>query len=307
MRIFLTGSRGMVGRNLLETVPAKTHEIWGPTRQELDLTHFDEVKTAMADFRPDLIIHSAGKVGGIAANMASPYEFLFDNLEMGKNLIAAAKEQKVPRFLNYSSSCVYPRFGKNPLKEEDIMKGELEPTNEGYALAKLSIMRLGEFAMKDSTFQFKSLIPSNLYGRFDHFDPLKSHLLPSIIMKVHKAITENLNTIEIWGTGEVRREFTYASDLANITWECVKQFDRLPVTMNVGIGKDYSINEYYSVAANVLGWKGQFTHDTSKPEGMKQKLVDDSRMKNLGLTTKTSLEEGVRQTYSYYLTTLENS
>lgn len=305
MRIFLTGSRGMVGLNLQEASAAGLHETWSPSRQDVDLCESMEVSAAIKDFRPDLIIHAAGRVGGIAANMAAPYEFLLENLEMGKNLIAGAREHKVPRFLNFSSSCVYPRFGANPLKEEDILKGELEPTNEGYALAKVAIMRLGEFAMKSSSLQFKSLIPCNLYGRFDHFDPLKSHLLPSIVMKVHKAKVEGSPSIDVWGTGEVRREFMYAGDLADITWKCVERFADIPSVMNVGIGRDYTVNEYYQAAAAVLGWKGEFKHDTTKPEGMKQKLVDHSRMTSLGLRAPTSLQDGIKHTYNYYLSTLE--
>lgn len=294
----------MVGKNLRDHSASHKHELWAPDRSEVDLLDFNAVRAGLKDFRPTMIIHAAGRVGGIAANMAAPYEFLAENLEMGMNLIAAARELKIPQFLNFSSSCVYPRFGKNPLVEDDILKGELEPTNEGYALAKVSVMRLGEFSAKSGAIDFKSLIPCNLFGRFDHFDPLKSHLLPSIVMKMHKAKAERIPTVEIWGSGEVRREFMFATDLAQITWSCVDQFADLPATMNIGIGRDYSINDYYQTAARVLGWQGQFTHDTSKPEGMKQKLVDNSRMRSLGLVAQTSLEEGIRQTHSYYLSTI---
>ena len=301
MRILLSGGNGMVGRNLRDHSSCSTHTLWAPDRQELNLLDDSSVLLACKDFKPDLIIHAAGRVGGIAANMAAPYDFLAENLTMGMNLIAAAREAKVPRFLNFSSSCVYPRFGKNPLKEDDILKGELEPTNEGYALAKVSIMRLGEFSNKTGALNFKSLIPCNLYGRHDHFDPLKSHLLPSIVMKLHKAKISNATTIDIWGSGEARREFMYASDLASITWECVKIFDRLPITMNIGIGHDYTINQYYQTAAKIIGWKGEFIHDTTKPEGMKQKLVDNQRMLSLGLLAPTNLEDGIRHTLDFYL------
>lgn len=303
MKILLTGGSGMVGRNLQDCSP---FPLWAPTSKELNLLSFSNVSSALKDYKPDLIIHAAGRVGGIAANMAAPYEFLFENLEMGKNLIAAAKELSGVQFLNFSSSCVYPRLGVNPLKEESMLTGELEPTNEGYALAKLSVMRLGEFAAKNTTLNFKSLIPCNLYGRHDHFDPLKSHLLPSIMMKVHKAKIDGDKTIEIWGTGTVRREFMYATDLAEITWECIKIFDQLPQSMNIGLGLDYSILEYYETAARVLGFSGEFEFNLSKPEGMKQKLVDNTRMKNLGLSAQTSLEDGIKKTYEFYLSTLES-
>jgi GDP-L-fucose synthase len=295
----------MVGRNIFETVPATFKNLYLPKSSEVNLLDIIESKKFVSDLKPDLIIHVAGRVGGIAANMAAPYEFLFENLEMGKNLVAAALEAKVPRFLNFSSSCVYPRFGQNPLKEESILTGELEPTNEGYALGKLVTMRLGEFASKKGNLSFKSLIPCNLFGRHDHFHPQKSHLLPSIVMKVHEAKIEKKKTIEIWGSGTARREFMLASDLARITWRCVERFDELPVQMNVGLGFDYSVKEYYEIAAKVLGWDGTFTHDMTRPEGMKQKLVDISRLSKLGLKATTSLEDGIRETYDFYLSQLE--
>jgi GDP-L-fucose synthase len=304
-KILLTGATGMVGRNLLEAVACEKYRLCAPSRRDMDLTQPSEVRALLTDFRPDLIIHTAGRVGGIAANIAAPYDFLYENLEMGKNLIAAARELKVPRLLNFSSSCVYPKEGFHPLKEEHILQGPLEPTNEGYALAKLTVMRLGEFAAKTSTLNFKSLIPCNLYGRHDHFDPVKSHLLPAIIMKIHQAKQENLSRIQVWGTGEVRREFMYASDLAALTWQSVELFDQLPITMNIGLGHDFSVNDYYTTAAKVLAWEGTLEHDTSKPEGMTKKLVDDSRMRALGMKAKTSLEAGIRATYEFYLETLK--
>lgn len=305
MRILLTGGNGMVGRNLLENPGASQHQLWAPSRKEVDLLDLSSVRQALRDYRPELVLHAAGRVGGIAANIAAPYEFLFENLEMGKNLIAGAREMKVPRFLNYSSSCVYPRFGKNPLREEDMLTGELEPTNEGYAIAKVSVMRLGEFAAKNGSLDFKSLIPCNLYGRFDHFDPIKSHLLPSIVMKLHQAKSTGASEVDIWGTGEVRREFMTAGDLASVTFRCLGMFDQLPRSMNVGLGHDHTVNEYYQTAAKVIGYSGRFVHDTTKPEGMKQKLVDNSRMKGLGLVAPTSLETGITLTYDYYLQTLQ--
>lgn len=301
MRIFLTGARGMVGRNILESTHASGHEVWAPKRSELDLCQSADVTRAVCDFRPDLIIHAAGRVGGIAANVAAPYEFLSENLEMGKNLVAAAREHDTPRFLNFSSSCIYPKEGFHPLKEEHILQGPLEPTNEGYALAKLTVMRLGEFAARGGILSFKSLIPCNLYGRHDHFDPLKSHLLPSIVMKVHRAKSEGQASIEVWGSGEARREFMYAGDLAEVTWQAVERFAELPVTMNVGVGHDHSVNDYYRAAAAVIGWQGHFLHDLTRPEGMKQKLVDNSRMRHLGLAATTSLEEGIRRTHAFYV------
>lgn len=296
----------MLGKNLLSLLKSKNIDVIAPSSKELNLLDFQLTKAFLEKMKPHMIIHAAGRVGGIAANIAAPYEFLFENLEMGKNLIASAREVKTPQFLNFSSSCVYPRFGKNPLEEKDILNGELEPTNEGYALAKISVMRLGEFATKTGTLNFKSLIPCNLYGLHDHFDPIKSHLLPSIVMKIHQAKINRSSEVEIWGSGEARREFMFTGDLATITLDCVNKFEQLPLCMNIGIGRDYSINDYYQAASKVIGFTGTFKHDLSKPEGMKQKLVDNTRMTNLGLSAKTSLEEGIQQTYQFYLQTLES-
>lgn len=303
-RILLTGGGGMVGKNLREDSKASSYEVWAPNRTEVDLLDAGATRQAVQDFRPDLVLHAAGKVGGIAANIAEPYAFLFENLEMGKNILDASVRAKVPRFLNLSSSCVYPREGKNPLVEESLLMGPLEPTNEGYALAKIAVMRLGEFASKQNKIAFRSVIPCNLYGKYDHFDTVKSHLVPSVLLKVHAAKIQNAATIEIWGSGEARREFMYAGDLASLLWDCVERFDELPLAMNLGLGHDHRVKDYYEIAARVLGWSGKFVHDLSKPEGMRQKLVDHTKMSRMGLAAPTSLESGLRLTYDYYLETL---
>ncbi len=305
MKVMITGARGMVGRNLLEAAGAKRHVLLAPGRDELDLLDASALNAYLRRERPDLVIHAAGRVGGIAANMAAPYEFMRENLQMGVQPIEAAIAAEVPRFLNFSSSCVYPREAANPLRETSILTGPLEPTNEGYALAKLAVMKLGQFADSQGRLSFKTLLPCNLYGRYDRFDPVKSHLLPSIVLKVHRALEQHSPTVEVWGTGRARREFMLASDLARITWTCIDQFDNLPAVMNVGVGTDHSIDDFYQTVAKVLGWQGKLSHDTTRPEGMAQKLVDTSHMRTLGLAADTSLEAGIKETYEYFLSSLQ--
>jgi GDP-L-fucose synthase len=251
---------------------------------------------------PEFVIHTAGLVGGIQANIARPVDFLVENVDLGRNIVLAARNAGVKKLLNISTSCMYPREAINPLTEDLILKGELEPTNEGYALAKIFAMRLCEYISKeDSTFKYKTFIPCNLFGRFDKFDPKHSHLIPAIIHKVHLAKVEQAKTVEIWGDGTARREFMYAGDLADALIQAIGNFESAPDLMNVGLGHDHTINEYYEVVAKVVGWNGEFTYDLSKPVGMKQKLVSVARQQNWGWTAPTSLEEGVSKAYDYYL------
>ena len=207
-RILLTGGGGMVGRNLLEHFEINDFEILAPNSKELDLRDYNAVQTYLQKIKPDVVIHAAGKVGGIHANMREPVSFLMDNLDMGRNIVWAAHQSGVKKLINLGSSCMYPRNHSEPLKEEMVLKGELEPTNEGYAIAKVATAKLCEYIMReDSEYQYKTLIPCNIYGRFDKFDPEHSHLLPAIIHKVHQANQSGLDVVEIWGDGTARREF----------------------------------------------------------------------------------------------------
>jgi GDP-L-fucose synthase len=300
--ILLTGSRGMVGQNILTHPEASSFKWLTPSRLELNLNELHSVRNYFKQFRPDMVIHAAGKVGGIQDNIAHPVDFLIDNLDMGRNLIMAAREANIKTFLNLASSCIYPKDAQNPLTENTILEGALEPTNEGYALAKIAALKLCEYINKeDGSLYFKTLIPCNLYGRFDKFDPKHSHLVPAIIHKIHKAKVGNDKTVTIWGDGSARREFMDASDLAHIIIESLKNFERLPSVMNVGVGLDYTINEYYEIAAEVIGWHGEFIYDKNKPAGMLQKLVSIDRMEALGFKANTSLKEGMLNAYTFYL------
>jgi GDP-L-fucose synthase len=299
--IVLFGAAGMVGSNIMDLAPAN-FIVHAPKRAELDLLNAQEVSNYLIKNKPDLIINSAGKVGGIQANMAFPYSFFTENLLINQNIILGAKNAGVRKMLNLGSSCMYPKSAINPLKEEMLLSGTLEPTNEGYALAKIVAQRMQQYLMEESTdWQYKTLIPCNLYGKYDKFDPLFSHMIPGVIDRLHKAKNEQVPSVAIWGDGTVRREFMYAEDLALMIWEIVAQFDNTPDVMNLGLGEDYSILEYYKIIAKVVGFEGEFTFDTSKPTGMKQKLVDNSLQQKMGLKAKHSLEEGISKTYQFYL------
>jgi GDP-L-fucose synthase len=305
-KLLITGGSGMVGQNILNHPFAKSWEIFAPSSNELNLTNTLECEKYISKKMPNLIIHSAGKVGGIKANIAEPVEFLDKNMMIGRNVIMGARLAGVKNLINLASTCIYPRLAENPLNEELILKGELEPTNEGYAIAKIFSTRLCEYIRReDPIYQYKTLIPCNLYGLYDKFDPNKSHLVPAIIHKIHQAKISNKPSVEIWGDGNARREFMYSADLADAVFNAAKNMKILPNKINIGIGNDFTINEYYETIAEVLGWNGVFTHDLSKPVGMMRKLSDTSLQSNWGWKPKTSLKNGLTKTYQYYLETLK--
>lgn len=301
MKIFLTGGNGMVGKNILHFSIANNYNFLHPTSKELDLKNYSAVSDYIKLHKPDFIIHAAGFVGGIQANIANPVKFLTENLEIGKNIILAAKENNVKHFINLASSCMYPRSAKNPLTEELILQGELEPTNEGYALAKIITTRLCEYIHKeDHTFLYKTVIPCNLYGKYDKFSPEHSHMVPAVIKKIYEAKVSSQNQIDIWGDGLSRREFMYVEDLADFIFYAIAHFEKMPQNINVGLGFDYTINEYYQTIAQAIGFEGTFVHDLSKPVGMKQKLIDNSKLTQFGWKHSTSLETGIEKTVDYF-------
>jgi nucleoside-diphosphate-sugar epimerase len=301
MKILLTGSNGMVGKNILGHSSAINYNFLTPSSKELNLLNYQDVKKYVAFHQPEFVIHAAGKVGGIQANIKEPVSFLIDNLDMGRNIIMAAKSNNIKNLLNLSSSCMYPRNAENPLSESLILKGELEPTNEGYAIAKIMSTRLCEYIVKeDESKNYKTVIPCNLYGKYDKFDPQNSHMIPAVISKIYQAKLSDSSEISIWGDGTARREFLYTEDLADFIFYAITKFDKMPQNINIGLGHDYSINDYYSEIARILGYKGKFSHDLTKPTGMKQKLIDDTKLKEFGWNSKTSLTEGLRKTIDYY-------
>ncbi|OSY87027.1 nodulation protein NolK [Tenacibaculum holothuriorum] len=303
MKILVTGATGMVGRNIIDfakNIPSI--KILAPSSKTLNLLSCEQTAAYIKEYQPDLIIHAAGLVGGIQANMENPVDFLVKNTDIGRNIILAAREQKVKYFLNLSSSCMYPRNAQNPLKETLILKGELEPTNEGYAIAKVFSTRLCEYISRENSyFEYKTIIPCNLYGKYDKFSPKNSHMIPAVIKKIIEAKEQKKSSVTIWGDGTVRREFMYAEDLADFIFYAIENFSNLPQNINVGLGFDYTINEYYNTIAKIVGYKGEFEYDLTKPVGMKQKLVDVSLLREFGWQHKTSLEEGILKTYEFYL------
>lgn len=298
----ITGGSGLVGRNLLENYRIKEHNIISPSHSELDLCDYNAVLSYIDKNKPDFIVHAAGHVGGIYANMKDLYGYLMPNILMGLNIVRAAKDNGIKNLLNLSSSCIYPCDAKNPLKEDTILTGRYVPANEGYAIAKIAILKACEYITKQNNgFNYKTLIPCNLYGPYDKFSPDNSHFMPAIIRKVHEAKENHLKEITIWGDGHARRDLLYVKDLAEIIAQAIDRFDEIPKVMNVGTGTDYSIDNYYKIACKVIGIDAKFNHDLSMPSGTGRMLMDISLQKDLGFEPKYTLEQGVDETYQYYL------
>ncbi len=296
--ILITGASGMVGRALQAAFP--DHRLFLPTRAEVDFT--DKVATLayFEKIKPDFVYHLAAKVGGIAANIADPVGFFYENMEINLNVIRAAHQAGVKKLLYLGTSCMYPK-DREVLKEKDILTGLLEPTNEGYAFSKLAGFLFCNYLNAQFHTQYKTIITSNLYGEHDHFDAKRSHLIPAIIKKIHDAKSSNQSSIEIWGDGEVRREFMYVGDLVNALVKAFNHFDSLPTVANVGLGYDYSVNEYYQFVADVLDYRGTFRHDIGKPVGMRKKLLDVTKATQWGFTATTSIKDGISRVYNHAL------
>lgn len=305
--ILLFGGTGMVGRNVLDAAAERNVEVIAPPRGEVDLLDGSAVLAAMRRIAPAVVIHAAGRVGGIEANIREPVAFLTENWDMGRNVVMAARTAGITRLINLGSSCMYPRDPSRPLRESDILAGPLEPTNEGYAIAKCAVLRLAEYVSAENPeLRYQTLIPCNLYGRYDTFDPRRSHLAAAAIDKLHRARTSGAGTVAIWGDGSARREFLYAGDLADAILAAVERFDTLPPVMNVGAGVDHSVDDYYRAAADVVGYVGAFAHDASKPAGVKSKLMDTRLARSWGWSARTPLHEGLAKAYEYYLTIVGN-
>ena len=300
--IFVTGGTGMVGHNVCDHAEARGLEVVAPRHDELELLDRDAVLAFLRKVKPAMVIDAAGHVGGIEANMREPVRFLTENWDMGRNVVLGAREAGVRRLINLGSSCMYPKDSPRPLREEDVLAGPLEPTNEAYAIAKSAVQRLCAYISSETPdFQYKTLIPCNLFGRYDTFDPKRSHLAPAVIHKLHRAKIEGRDAVDIWGDGTARREFLYAGDLADAIVTGIDRFDSLPPLLNIGAGIDHTINDYYKTAAAVVGYTGTFTHDLSKPVGMKRKLMDVSRATAWGWVAATTLKDGLAQAYEFYL------
>ena len=225
-------------------------------------------------------------------------------MSMGSNIVNSCLENSVEKLINLGSSCMYPREGHNPLKEESLLTGPLEPTNEGYAIAKIAVSRLCKYSNSQFGTDFKTLIPCNLYGKYDDFDLKKAHLIPGVIHRMHLHKKSGKESITIWGDGSARREFMYASDLADFICFALSEYNSVPEEINVGLGFDFTIKEYYQMIAEEIGYSGKFEFDLSKPTGMKQKLVDVSKQEALGWSPPTNTREGIRKTYRHFMDAL---
>jgi GDP-L-fucose synthase len=302
MKILLTGGNGLVGQNIKEHINYSCYSFLSPSSSELNLLNQNEVENYLSQHTPDMVIHCAGRVGGIQANMADMTGFLFENLTMGFNLINACKNQKIPKVLNLASSCIYPKEIGSNIREEDLLAGPLEPTNEGYAIAKIAVLKLCEYiSYQHSELNYKSVIPCNIYGRHDHFDVQKSHMVPAVIMRMDQAARDKQEKIVIWGDGMARREFMYSEDLADAIFFIIKNFEKIPQNLNIGLGYDFSILEYYQMIAEVVGFRGQFEFDITKPKGMHQKLINVDKLRQLGWMPRFDLRIGLKKTYDFYL------
>jgi len=300
MKLLLTGAGGMVGRNLLAHPLFRDLHILAPRRAELDLFDGTAVRRYLQEHRPDVILHGAAKVGGIEANRKANGTFLAENALLALNVIQGARELGIPRLLNLASSCMYPRDHEDLLRVEDLLTGPLEPTNEGYALAKLLSLRLTQFATRESGLSYKTIIPSNLYGPWDKFDPLNAHLIPSVLRKAHEAKLQG-GPLEIWGDGTARREFLYVDDLLRFIHLALHRWEELPEVLNVGYGSDFSVKDYYRMACKELGFEPEFRFDLDRPSGMKRKLMDSSQAFALGWTPEVPPAEGMARTYRHFL------
>jgi GDP-L-fucose synthase len=301
MRILLTGGSGVVGRNILADPRAAAHEIWTPSRADLDLLDAAVCRRFVADLAPDLVIHSAAVVGGIQANIDGGGRFLGENLAIGLSVVGAARAAKIPRLINLASSCIYPVGAESPIPEHRLLTGALEPTNEGYALAKLATWKMVQaFGREIPGATWRTLVPPNLYGRFDHFHARRSHMMAAAILKIDAALREGRERVEIWGDGAARREFLFAADLADFIWGFCGRLDELPETLNVGVGEDHAIDDYYQAVAAAMGYLGGFTHDPARPEGVRRKLLDVSGQRRLGWSPPTSLAQGLEAAVAWF-------
>ena len=300
-KIYIAGHRGLVGSSIVRKLKAEGYtNLVTRSHSELDLMNQAAVQEFFEKEKPDCVYFSAAKVGGIAANIAAPAEFLYNNLVMESNVINSAYQTGVKKLMFLASSCIYPRLCPQPMKEEYLMDGKVEPTNEGYALAKIIGIKLCEMYHRQYGCDFISVMPCNIYGEGDNFDPITSHVVAALIRKAHEAKVNHSSQLVMWGTGKARRELMYVDDLADACVYLInKPFQESFV--NIGTGSDISMSELIKLVCKVVGYDGQIVYDTSKPDGMPQKLMDVTKAAELGWTYHTELEDGLRKTYQYYL------
>ena len=319
MRVFVAGHRGMVGGAIFRKLEARQSAgdaltLITRSRDELDLLDQAAVREFMQAERPDVVIMAAAKVGGIHANNTYPAEFIYENLMVECNVIHEGHQAGVQRMLQLGSSCIYPKGVPQPMREDALMTGILEPTNEPYAVAKIAGIKLCESYNRQYGTDYRSIMPTNLYGPGDNFHPENSHVLPAMIRRFHEAVQNGLEEVEIWGSGTPRREFLHVDDMADAALFVLNldkavydaNTDAMLSHINVGSGSDVSILELAQLVARVVGFDGRIGTDTSKPDGTKRKLMDVSRLASMGWSATTPLEVGVRETYDWYLANVDS-
>ena len=305
-RIYIAGHAGMAGSAILRRLQEYGYSnfVLRTSIRELDLTIQNDVDDFFAKEKPDCVILAAAKVGGIMANIQEPATFLYDNLMIQSNVINASYRNGVNKLLFLGSSCIYPRLAPQPMKEEYLLDGKVEPTNEGYAIAKIAGIKLCEMYNRQYGTDYISVMPCNLYGYGDNFDPIRSHVVPATIRKFHEAKMNESPEVVMWGSGNARRELMFSDDMADACVYLLQKYSGNEF-FNIGTGIDYSIRELAEMAKQVVGYKGNIVYDASKPDGMPQKLMDVTKLKDAGWVYKTELEEGLIKTYQWYLNNYE--
>lgn len=301
MKIYVAGHRGLVGSAIVRAIESDGKHSWiGQSRSELNLLDRNSVFKYLADEKPDAVVIAAAKVGGIHANDTYPVEFLSENLQIETNLMDASHATGIPRLLFLGSSCVYPKLAQQPIKEEYLLTGELEKTNEAYALAKISGLKLVQAYRKQYGHKWISAMPTNMYGPGDNFDLENSHVLPALIRKFHDAKTQGKTSVTLWGTGSPRREFLHSDDLGRACLFLLENYDD-EIAINVGVGEDIALKDLAEMIQGVVDFQGEIVWDNTKPDGTPRKLLDVSRIAALGWKPEITLEEGIRSTCSWYL------
>jgi GDP-L-fucose synthase len=301
MRILVFGSNGLVGSSTVKSLNKKETytEVFGSTRKDTNLFSFDDTYETIKEFRPDVIVNAAAKVGGILANNTDRFEFITENLKINMNILESLKHFKDIKLINLGSSCIYPLDAPNPIKEEYIMDGKLEPTNSPYAMAKLAAIEMGDALQKQYNNKIVNLMPTNLYGPNDNFSENESHVIPGLIVRMHQAKSSQEQTFNIWGTGKPKREFLYVDDLAEAI-SFVIENDINENLLNVGSNEEVTINELSNIIKEVLNFEGSLEFDKSKPDGNPRKLLDSTRIFELGWKPSIGLKPGIEKTYSWF-------
>ena len=299
--VFVAGSQGLVGSAIVRNLEKKNYnKIYWVRRKNCDLTNRVHVDQYFAHSKPEYVIIAAAKVGGIHANNTYPAEFIYDNLMIQNNLIDAAYKNGVKKLMVLGSSCIYPKFAKQPMTEDQLLTSELEPTNDAYAIAKIAGLRMARAYRQQYGFNAISLMPTNLYGPGDNFHPENSHVLPAMLRRFHEAKENNTPSVTCWGDGSAKREFLHVDDLAEACYTCMQEYDE-DGHINVGTGEEVSIKELAETCADVAGYSGKIEWDTSKPNGPPRKLLNVDKIHKVGWKHKIELREGIESAYKWYL------